>query len=483
MHIHPLARVAALAAVVLTASPGVGASLETRVKGILGNAQLKNAAVGVEIVECLPGKAPVTLFSHNANTPLGPASNTKLLTTAAAFERYGPKSGFRTVLYKVGDDLVLVGGGDPAFGDAKLAAQHESTPTAVFEQWAEALKRQGITHYDTLVVDDRIFDSQWVHPNWPSDQLQIWYCAPIGGLNFNDNCLDWIPKLSGNSVSLELIPETSYISVNNKASRGKETRISLLRPAKSNSFELRGTVAASGKTPYSVPIYDPGLWTGTILKDVLARAGIAARSDNAVRRAQENERFPAGLLVASHQTPLMQVLQRANTHSLNMMAEGLCKRLGYDATGGKQPGSFANGTAAIEAYITSLGVKPEAVSLDDGSGLSKQNRAAARAFTTVLAHVAGRPDGQQFIDSLANPGEAGTLERRFRNLAAGDHIQAKTGHISGVSALSGYLQLPASDGTQGRLFAFSILCNRYQGNVNPLQDQICQALYDWATGK
>ena len=124
--------------------------------------------------------------------------------------------------------------------------------------------------------------------------------------------------------------------------------------------------------------------------------------------------------------------------------------------------------------------------LDDGSGLSNKNRVAAKAFTTVLAHVAARPDAGLFVSTLAVPGEDGTLERRFRATKSGvaDHVHAKTGHISGVSTLSGYVQLDGPGGKdRGRLFAFSILCNKYQGNVNPWQDQVCEALYQWVNGK
>jgi D-alanyl-D-alanine carboxypeptidase/D-alanyl-D-alanine-endopeptidase (penicillin-binding protein 4) len=200
---------------------------------------------------------------------------------------------------------------------------------------------------------------------------------------------------------------------------------------------------------------------------------------------------PAGSgngLLAVHETPILSVIRRANTNSLNMMAEALCKRLGYDASGGRQPGSWATGTAAVEAYVTSLGVKPDWVSLDDGSGLSNRNRVAARAFTAVLAHVAAKPDGQQFIATLAVPREDGTLEHRFKGTGRGGiagYVHAKTGHIAGVSTLSGYLEVPAGPGggDKVRKFAFSILCNKYQGNVNPWQDQVCETLYNWAGGK
>jgi D-alanyl-D-alanine carboxypeptidase/D-alanyl-D-alanine-endopeptidase (penicillin-binding protein 4) len=471
--------IAALCTLLLAATAARAQSLDARLSPLLDNPQLKNASVSLDIVEVAP-RGPVALFSHNPTLPLGPASNCKLLTTAAAFERYGPSATFKTYLYKIGDNLVLVGGGDPALGDAKLAAETNEKPTAPFEQWADLLHQKGITSYRNLIVDDRIFDSSWVHPHWPADQRLDWYSAPVGGLNFNANCLDWIPKLTAKGVGLELIPETSYVSVNIKASRGSATRVSLLRPAESNNFELRGTIAASATSPYSVPIYDPGLWTGTVLRDVLSRSGIT--STGGIRRAEEGEKFVtagnSGLL-ATHETPILSVIRRANTNSVNMMAEGLCKRLGYDASAGKSPGTWANGTAAVESYVTSLGAKANWVSLDDGSGLSNKNRVASKAFTTVLAHVAARADGEQFIATLAEPGEDGTLQRRFKGLKVASHIHAKTGHISGVSTLSGYIEVPAPG--KNRLFAFSILCNKYQGNVNPWQDQVCQAIYDWAS--
>jgi D-alanyl-D-alanine carboxypeptidase/D-alanyl-D-alanine-endopeptidase (penicillin-binding protein 4) len=247
----------------------------------------------------------------------------------------------------------------------------------------------------------------------------------------------------------------------------------MLRPAGSGKFELRGTVAASATSPYYVPIDDPGLWTGTILRDALIRTGI--RASGKVRRASAAETFAGATLLATHETPLLSVITRANTHSLNMMAEAVCKRLGYDASGA--PGTWTSGTEAIERYVASLGVDRATVSLDDGSGLSKKNRASARAITTVLAHVAGRPDGRLFIETLAQPGETGTLEKRFRGMKVADFVRAKTGHISGVSALSGYVLAGK------RTFTFSILFNRYAGNVNPVQDQICEALYTWAGGK
>jgi D-alanyl-D-alanine carboxypeptidase/D-alanyl-D-alanine-endopeptidase (penicillin-binding protein 4) len=465
----------ALAALAI-ASSARAASLDDRLHALLASDLVKGASISLDVVEITP-RGPIDLFSHNPSTPLGPASNCKLLTTAAAFEKYGPKASFKTTLYQAGDDLVLIGGGDPALGDAKLSP--EQRLTAPFVTFAEQLKKAGVTHYKNLIVDDRVFDSQWVHPNWPTDQRLEWYEAGIAGLNFNCNCLDWLPTLTKSGVDLKLFPDTHYVTVTNKASRGSATRVSLLRPATANTFQLRGTVAGNapeGADPYSVPIYDPGLWTGTILQEVLADQGIP--TSGRVRRVDDDEKITGATLLATHDTPILDVLKRANTNSINMMAESICKRLGHDATG--KPGSWQSGTDTVEAYVHSLGVDPSDIHLDDGSGLSSKNKVAAKAFTAVLAHVAARPDGELFINTLAKAGEEGTLLKRFKGMPVASAIHAKTGHISGVSTLSGYIDLNSSP---KRRFAFSILVNKYKGNVNPWQDQVCQAVYAWASGK
>ena len=402
---------------------------------LLASPLVKGAQISMDIVEVAPPTGSgawsgTELFGHNATLPLGPASNCKILTTAAALEKYGPKATFKTFLYKVGEDLVVVGGGDPGLGDPKIADAKGEKITTVFERWAQPLRNAGVTQYRDLIIDDRVFDSERVNSNWPAHDAGEWFCAPNGGDNFNDNC------------------------------------------------DAKGA-----------PVKDPGMFAGGALRDVLKGAGI--RQTGAVRRVGAQEQVAGAVLVASAETPLMAVIGRANKNSLNMMAECLCKRLGHDSVSqsphGASQGSWDNGTAAVMAYVTGIGADPSWVTLDDGSGLSNKNRVAARAFTTVLAHVAGLGNGETgnlFVDSLAIPREDGTLRNRFKGMSVAKAIHAKTGHIAGVSTLSGYIDISTKDGSAfQRRIAFSILCNKYQGNVNPWQDQVCQAIYEWAIGK
>ena len=91
------------------------------------------------------------------------------------------------------DTLIFVGDGDPALGDPRGMAEGEDVET-VLRKWTEAVQRGGVTRVGTLIVDDRVFDRQWAHPDWPRDQLNRWYCAEVAGINFHQNCLGVYPQ-------------------------------------------------------------------------------------------------------------------------------------------------------------------------------------------------------------------------------------------------------------------------------------------------
>ncbi len=449
-------------------------SLETRLNGLVADINPKATQVGIAVMEAT-AQGPVMLYGHNAQTPMTPASNMKILTTATAFATYGSKASFTTTLYQVGEDLLLLGSGDPALGDARLAEAKKESITAAFDAFAVACQQAGIKSFRHLYCDDYVFDQQTTHPDWPKDQMLNWYCAPVGGLNFNANCLDWIPKLNKGRISVEMVPPNTYTQITIKAAPGKSNRVWLWRPAEQNLFELRGTVAQSSTEALSVPIVDPGLWTTTILRDRLVAAGL--QQTGQVIRGSLAQMLAAGVKprqIAAHQTDLMDILTRTNQQSMNMMAEALCKRLGHDASKG-QSGTWTNGLTAVQNHLKKLGLPESLYTLADGCGLSANNRVAPEVFARVLCHTVTVPDGNLYIETLARPGADGTLERRFRNAACQEMIFAKTGHIKGVSALSGYLVLPK------RTLVFSVLVNGQTGNGNALQEEVCAQIHAWAT--
>src|SRR5262249_34266745 len=126
-----------------------------------------------------------TVVAHNAATPLKPASVLKLFTTSAALLRFGPEFQYQTPVFVRGDELWIIASGDPAIGDDRIAARSGRPVSAFFDDCIRALAGRRIAR---IVLDDSVFDDQVRNPTWPADQNLSWYQAPVGGLNYNDNC-------------------------------------------------------------------------------------------------------------------------------------------------------------------------------------------------------------------------------------------------------------------------------------------------------
>jgi D-alanyl-D-alanine carboxypeptidase/D-alanyl-D-alanine-endopeptidase (penicillin-binding protein 4) len=205
----------------------------------------------------------------------------------------------------------------------------------------------------------------------------------------------------------------------------------------------------------------------------LARNGVAVTGTTS-RDRSVRQRYAADSqgwsVVAALETKLSTVLERANKDSMNLYAEAMCKRLGREVSG--QPGSWANGTAAIGDFLKRIGVPEEQFKLDDGSGLSRENAVSADAILKILSHNFQSPNREAFVSSLAVGGADGTFEKRFKNTLRG-RVVGKSGYIAGVSCLSGYVKTE-----DNKWFAFSILMNGItdNGTAKTLQERIVAAI-------
>lgn len=455
-------------------------SLDADIDRILSDKALAKAHVGVAVAKLgsTVGQ-PQFVYRHNSTDPLTPASNLKVVTTSAALARLGPAFKYRTTLALHGTELVLVGDGDPTLGDPELLAGTEWQVDTVFAKWAEELKAKGITSLSSVSIDDSVFDQNFVHPSWPANQRDQPYLAGVSGLAFSFNCLKIVAKAGTSGVTLSSTPATRYVSLVNKVAVGKKDAIGVIRPESTNEMTVAGEVRRGVDQAVTVPVYDPALYCGTVLAETLARNGITV-SDPVVKRrpgvrisrpGQSAYALAQGWTAVSvYETPLTTVLGRCNKDSANLYAESLCKRLGALATG--TSGSWTNGTAAVAAWVHSLGVPTDQLSLDDGCGLSKNNRISAEAMVKILAaDYASAPAARDaFVSSLSIGGVDGTLTKRFRDNLKG-RVFAKTGFINSVSTLSGLVKTQSGD-----VYAFSILINGVPGGVKPLQDKIVTAI-------
>jgi len=429
-----------------------------------------------------------------------PASNMKLLTTAASTRILGPDFVFRTQLSAISsadwtdqfrqqetvaaapsDGIVLVvrADGDPAFADPKLLAEHGLDVEKLLDAWVQTVIKAGIKKVDRLVIDDRIFDTEFVHSTWPVDQLNRWYCAQVSGLTFYDNCVDVFaaPSTDGSTPRIEMVPDVPFMTTTNKAKSGKLDTFWISRKLGTNEITFRGEVKTARTAPVNITVHDPSLFFGDVLKHRLSKAGIEVGT---VMRPDRTDRFPAGKTLLINETTLPVVLERCNRDSLNLFAEALLKRMGYKITG--QPGSWQNGIAATRLFLQqTLGPRASNIQIADGSGMSRDNKVTARVFVDLLKVM--HDDDQtrdMFRKSLSVGGETGTLRNRLENLKHAT-VYGKSGYIREVSTLSGYIVMDKESG--GKVIAFSILCNDfkppvYLHTVRNLQEDIVNLLYE-----
>lgn len=439
-----------------------------------------DAAVGACVIDLATNDA---VFTHSADDSLIPASAMKLFVMATAIDQLGPHFAFYTVLAADGTNLIVIGDGDPGFGDERLSSARGEPITADLRRWVDAAVAAGITHVPgDLIIDESILDDQRLHPTWEPDDLPKWYAAPVGGLNFNDNCVEItvLPGERGGPCRASVQPPATAIEIINKCMTGDGTPV-LHHPFDSLNYTITGR--CNKKWPFgSVSFPDPALLFAETFRTILREGGISVAGT--IRRArvrQPDGLLPRGLhVIARKSTPLADVLARIGKNSQNLFAECLLKRTGYDRArrlGQADPrGSWPLGQLAVLATLERLGIESKGLLVADGSGLSRANACTARQLTTLLARMIEQPHAHLLYENLAEAGVDGSLRRRLQRHAG--RVHAKTGTMTGVRALAGYV-----DGDAGPRYAFAVMFNGYRGPSTPykeIQDRFCQILIDAA---
>ena len=162
------------------------ADLEKRVDSVISQSLRQKVRFSIHIIEAGTDK---TVYDHDAKELMIPASNMKIITTAAALKYLGADYEYTTKVGLSGNALVIIGSGDPLLGDELTDVKYNRRQGWIFKDIAEKLKRNGITTIENIIVDTGIFDDERVHPSWPVDQLNRAYACELSGLNFNVNCI------------------------------------------------------------------------------------------------------------------------------------------------------------------------------------------------------------------------------------------------------------------------------------------------------
>lgn len=451
----------ACAAALLIAPGALGQSLEKRVQGAIANARMGNAKIGVSIVDVQTGRALVDI-APSGDEGLMPASNMKLITTGTAFLVLGKDFELQTKIVIDGERVIVRGAGDPAFGDPHLLETMHSSIEQFTDRLVESVKKAAPTAIREIVVDDRIFDREYVHQDWPANQLSRAYCAQVCGLNFHANVLDVYvaPGQAGNEPSVRTEPNGPWLTVRRAARTVREgnTEIWMEREKEPFTFKLHGTVRTAVVEPVQVTVNEPSLMFGKYFADRLTRAGLGSTQGIAVRLANPEDAAidgPNARVAVVVRTNMSVLLERCNVDSDNLYAESLLKLCGHTVTG--QPGTWGSGAAVVRMQLKDkLGADTAAkIAIADGSGLSRNNRVSASTLARWLKTLCEAPGGDEFVKSLALAGEEGTLRKRFKGSKLKCEVRAKSGYIREVRTLSGYVTNPET----GRRCTFSVMVN------------------------
>ncbi len=461
MNASPRAALALLLSLVFSARSASAADtstprdLDAALRAIVESTALSGARTGILVADAETGNV---LYQKDADVLLNPASNVKLVTSAAALARLGPAYRFDTEFF--------VDGASAGSGGARtLYIRGKGDPSVVTERlWAIAgeLQHLGLRRIGDVVVDDGWFDGERRGPGYDQEEGDRSYLAPAGALSLNWNtvAIHIAPgERRGARGRVELEPASGYVELDNRtttvAAKGRR------RVDVSSVFAGgRQRIVVSGRIPAGSRVQavwrridDPALYFGHTLVRLLDLRGV--KVTGSVRRGTVAQ--GARLVHVAESESLGDIVRRLNKTSNNFVAEQLLKTLGAQVKGA--PGSWAKGVDVVGDFLAEIGVPRGAYVMKNGSGLNDTNRFSARQLVTVLRAMWARaPFQPEYVSSLPVAGRDGTIRWRMEGTEAEGRLRAKTGTLDHVTSLSGYVE------TAGRrTLAFSILVNDFPG--------------------
>jgi serine-type D-Ala-D-Ala carboxypeptidase/endopeptidase (penicillin-binding protein 4) len=435
-----------------TPSGGIG-SLTQELDALLADARLQGSQADVVVRSATTGE---TLFDHLGTNRLVPASNDKAYTSLAAMQVLGPNYQFSTTVATSGRDLFLRGTGDPTLQPAD------------YDALAATVAASGIgVVTGHLVADDTFFDHRQYGNNWAWDNNPFSFQPEISGLTVAADSFFRVGSLTvdtspgatvGRPAVVTTVPATNFVHIVNQATTaaaGSGDNISVERQNGVNDIVVSGTIATDAGVDSTLStVHDPTGYAASLFRADLERHGVRVLGDT-IRAAT-----PAGAhVVTTRQSiPLSQLLTPFLKLSNNAHAEILVKSMGEKAQGA---GSWDAGLPSVLSVASQLGVDTSTVQIVDGSGLSNLDFIPALQTTNLLIGAQKEPFFQTWFDALpiacgAGPLVGGTLEFRMCGTPAAGNVHAKTGTLTGASALSGYVT-----DADGERLVFSVMENNY----------------------
>ncbi|MEH2259610.1 D-alanyl-D-alanine carboxypeptidase/D-alanyl-D-alanine endopeptidase [Nostoc sp.] len=400
-----------------------------------------------------------TLYSRDAQKYFTPASNLKLLTTAAALQELGANFRIRTSIYQNSNGVLrVVGRGDPSLSDTEL------------QKLAQQLKQKGITQIQRLIADDSYIQGDIVNPTWQWEDVQSSDGVPVSSFILNQNIFSFklVPQAVGKSLQVVWIDpgEAKQWRVINQSvtlPQNQPSYVNVTRELSGTVLRIQGQLTTNSEPSLiDLPVVDPNYYFLRRFRTALVTEKITLGQTLVV-----NGGVNQGEIAFVESPPLAELLAETNLNSNNLYAEALLRALAVKKTRLKNQTSADVGLEVVKASLTKLGVDPANYILVDGSGLSRRNLVTPEAFVQTLRGMAKTPTAYIYRASLPVAGKSGTLKSRFQDTPAEGIVQAKTGTLTGVVSLSGYMNAPKYEP-----LVFSIIVNQSDQSATVVRQAI-----------
>ena len=411
-------------------------------------------------------KSGETSYRANSFRLQVPASNQKVLTTAVAAERLGWDYRYTTQLYATGPiadgkldgDLIVVANGDPT-----INPRHEQRWTA-FDNWAAQLAAKGVRIISGhLIGDDNAFAEPGWGLGWSWDDFALGYGAPVSALQYNENQVELLigPGLeAGQRAIVSVSPPGSGLTIDYQvvtAPAGADSRVALERIPGTAVLTVRGQMALGApavRETAAVP--NPTTFYLNALRDALSRHDIVVSGSTIdiddVHSAQD--RSKATLLLEDRSASLFDIVDVTNKWSRNIYAETLLRSLSPAGA----PATTDAGLKVLTETLRSWGVSNDYYLARDGSGLSRYDYLTPDALIGVLTYMWLNPDlANNFRSTLPVAGVSGSLANRMKGTPAEGRVFAKTGSMSQVRSLAGYVMT-----AEGEPLVFAFMVNGFR---------------------
>ncbi|MDO5296007.1 MAG: D-alanyl-D-alanine carboxypeptidase/D-alanyl-D-alanine-endopeptidase [bacterium] len=386
------------------------------------------------------------LYSHNGDTPLVPASNLKIVTTATALDLLGPDYRYTTELWgpPVSDkgviqgNLYLRGNGDPT-----NTPPYWETPVTMYEQLASQLQKAGVRAIiGDIVADDSLFDREYYPQGWSDNYHLENYAPPVAGLSLNGNLVD--VRVSGSGAVT--YPSNNHFKIAYSSQGASNTAIE--RKHNSRTIVVRGPLSDVSR---EITVDNPPLFAASAFGNVLASKGIIIKGKvRLIRPLGEPAAVTNRHQYASISSPnLKELITEINQQSDNFLAEHLFKTIGASASG---KGSAATGESCVKRFLQTRHISTGGLHMLDGCGLSKANTITPCQLADTLIAMAHHKYADIYYQSLAS-NEHGTLRYRI----PGTDVHGKTGTLDHFTSLSGYVTTAG-----GQVVVFSMLFNKIE---------------------